>query len=389
MGSKIKTSLFKYLVIALIISITLSIIVQSAAQTISDQLQLKYVNLSELYEFQNKYSQQFEDFPWVPVVSPEKMTLQDRVIKELCDFISSWSILFFTFAGVFIALTLFYKRRLKIPFQILNESAEKISRQDLDFKIEYNCNDELGQICVAYEKMRERLVDNNRLMWGMIDEQKQMRSAFSHDLRTPLTVMKGYVEYLLKYYPEDKLSREKIMEVLEELQSQTERISDFADTMKSINRLEEVSINRELVEIGIFGKRIESIMLVLAEKYGKQFEVRNEINEKQLNLDMDVFLEIFENLSDNAMRFATRLVTIELYYTTDRIIARVYDDGKGFQPNELEKAVKPFYHGENEGEEHYGMGLYICKMLCEKQDGFLQIYNPPGGGACVEFQVKA
>ena len=111
MGSKIKTSLFKYLVIALIISITLSIIVQSAAQTISDQLQLKYVNLSELYEFQNKYSQQFEDFPWVPVVSPEKMTLQDRVIKELCDFISSWSILFFTFAGVFIALTLFYNVR--------------------------------------------------------------------------------------------------------------------------------------------------------------------------------------------------------------------------------------------------------------------------------------
>ena len=49
----------------------------------------------------------------------------------------------------------------------------------------------------------------------------------------------------------------------------------------------------------------------------------------------------------------------------------------------------PRDHGENAGTEHYGMGLYICKMLCEKQGGFLQVYNPPGGGACVEFYIVA
>lgn len=137
MGSKIKRSLFKYLIISLTISIILSIAVQDAAQNISDNIQLKYTDSSKLYEYQNGYSQLFGDVPQIPDVSPEIMIPSDRIAKELCDFISSWCILFFTLFGVFLSLTLFYKRRLKTPFSVLNEAADKISRQDLDFKISY------------------------------------------------------------------------------------------------------------------------------------------------------------------------------------------------------------------------------------------------------------
>ena len=67
---------------------------------------------------------------------------------------------------------------------------------------------------------------------------------------------------------------------------------------------------------------------------------------------------------------------------------RVYDDGKGFPPEALKKAFRPYYHGTSSDAEHYGMGLYICKVLCEKQNGFLQIYNLPNGGACAEVQIS-
>ena len=306
MGSKIKRSLFKYLIISLTISIILSIAVQDAAQNISDNIQLKYTDSSKLYEYQNGYSQLFGDVPQIPDVSPEIMTPSDRIAKELCDFISSWCILFFTFFGVFLSLTLFYKRRLKTPFSVLNEAADKISRQDLDFKISYVYDDELGQICAAFEKMREKLAENNSSMWNMIDEQKQMRSAFSHDLRTPLAVMKGYVEYLLRYYPKHRLSEEKVIEVLGELQSQTERISCFADTMKNINRLDEIIISRAYVSQADLLAKTEAILTVLAQKYAKQFEVHSELKEQQLNLDISIFLEVLENLIDNAMRFSVQ-----------------------------------------------------------------------------------
>ena len=173
MGSKIKRSLFKYLIISLTLAIILSVVVQGITQNISMGIQLKYVDQSKLYEYQNGYSQLFGDVPEIPEVPPEIMNPQDRVIKEFCDFSSSWCVLFFTFVGVFLSLSLFYRRRLKIPFTILNEAAEKISRQDLNFKITYNFDDELGQLCDAFEKMREKLVENNSLMWNMIDEQKQ------------------------------------------------------------------------------------------------------------------------------------------------------------------------------------------------------------------------
>lgn len=146
MGSKIKRSLFKYLIISLTLSIILSIAVQDAAQNISDNIQLKYTDSSKLYEYQNGYSQLFGDVPQIPNVPSEIMTPPDRIVKELCDFASSWCILFFTFIGVFLSLTLFYKRRLKKPFSLLNEAADKIGRQDLDFKISYVYDDELGQI---------------------------------------------------------------------------------------------------------------------------------------------------------------------------------------------------------------------------------------------------
>ena len=251
-------------------AIILSVVVQGIAQDISVNIQLKYVDQSKLYEYQNGYSQLFGDVPEIPEIPAKIMKAQDRVIKELCDFASSWCILFFTFIGVFLSLSLFYKRRLKIPFTILNESAEKIGKQDLNFKITYNYDDELGQLCTVFEKMRDKLSENNSLMWNMIDEQKQMRSAFSHDLRTPLTVMKVYVEYLLLYYPENKLSKEKIVEVLEELQSQTERISCFADTMKSINRLDEIVINRECIDKDELHTKAETVLTVFAQKYEKQ-----------------------------------------------------------------------------------------------------------------------
>lgn len=389
MGSKIKQSLLKYLIISLTLSIILSVAVQGIAKNISMSIQLKYVDQSKLYEYQNGYSQLFGDVPEIPEVPPEIMKPQDRVIKEFCDFSSSWCVLFFTFTGVFLSLSLFYKRRLKIPFAILNEAAEKIGRQDLDFKITYNYDDELGQLCAAFEKMREKLAENNSLMWNMIDEQKQMRSAFSHDLRTPLTVMKGYVEYLLLYYPENKLSREKIMEVLGELQSQTERISCFADTMKSINRLDEIVINRECVDKDELHTKAQTILTVLAQKYGKQYEIHSKVKKQQLYLDLSAFIEIFENLIDNAMRFAVQSVKVEFSYSASRLTVSVRDDGKGFQQDELKNVVKPYYHGEDAGTEHYGMGLYICKILCEKQGGFLQVYDPPGGGACVEFYIVA
>lgn len=108
---------------------------------------------------------------------------------------------------------IFYKVKLKIPIEILNKGANEISNNNLDFYLEYKSNDELGNLCSAFEKMRLQLNKNNIKMWTMIDDRKQLNAAFSHDLRNPLTVLKGYSDYLIKYMPTGKLSDKKFYQL--------------------------------------------------------------------------------------------------------------------------------------------------------------------------------
>lgn len=98
---------------------------------------------------------------------------------------------------------LFYKRQLQEPITILDHAAGKIAENNLDFKIIYDKEDELGKLCVSFEKMRQALQESNEEMWRQMEERKRLNAAFAHDLRTPLTVLKGQVELLRKYAAEN------------------------------------------------------------------------------------------------------------------------------------------------------------------------------------------
>lgn len=94
------------------------------------------------------------------------------------------------------AMLLFYRNNLKKPFEELWGASEKIANNDLNIFIDYEREDELGQICTAFKMMRTTLEDNFSKMWRQIEERKELNAAFAHDLRTPLTVLKGYSDML-------------------------------------------------------------------------------------------------------------------------------------------------------------------------------------------------
>lgn len=71
-----------------------------------------------------------------------------------------------------------------------------ISNNNLNFSIKYDSKDELGELCSSFETMRFTLANNFSEMWRQMEERKQLNAAFAHDLRTPLTVLKGYNEIL-------------------------------------------------------------------------------------------------------------------------------------------------------------------------------------------------
>ncbi len=385
----IKTSLFFHLVIALIISLLLSVLIQDLAYKAEQRIWLNYTeNREELYGFQNAYSKKFGELPPIPSVNKSSLSKVDQWFVEVLDWLQTWSMLLISFLSVFLVLDRFYRHRLKKTLEILKDSAEKIGRRDLDFYVEYGQEDEMGQL-YAFEQMRLQLRDNNQMMWKMIEEQKQIRAAFSHDLRTPLSVLKGYVEYLSRYYPDERLSKEKVIEILKELSEQTQRIENFADTMKKINRLDEREVDQKLIDSATILKKSETILSTLSEKYGKTYSIQETIQQKEVKLDFDIYLEILENIAANAMRYAKKGIWLKLLDIESWLYMNVYDDGIGFSKEALKSARRPFYHELDESEgDHYGMGLYLCDNLCKKHGGKLSIGNQGVGGAVVKAQFR-
>jgi signal transduction histidine kinase len=94
---------------------------------------------------------------------------------------------------------------------VLKKATEKVADNDLSVEIEYDIKDEMGELCNSFEYMRKQLVANNQKMWEMMEEQKRLNAAFAHDLRTPLTVLRGYTDFLSQYVPTGKIDDKKLI----------------------------------------------------------------------------------------------------------------------------------------------------------------------------------
>ena len=104
-------------------------------------------------------------------------------------------------AGSCAAVFLFYRNKLKKPIEELALASKRIAQNHLDFNITYENKDEMGVLCMEFERMREQLAENNRILWKNIEEEKMLRAAIAHDIRSPLSVLKGYQEMLMEYLP--------------------------------------------------------------------------------------------------------------------------------------------------------------------------------------------
>ena len=114
-------------------------------------------------------------------------------------------------------------------------------------------------------------------------------------------------------------------------------------------------------------------------KNGKELILQNDMPVSQLSLDGAFVSQVSNNLISNAVRYARTAVTISFALRDNGLLLSVSDDGKGFDKNGLQKATSPYYTEESNHSEHFGLGLYICKLLCEHHNGYLKIENTASG----------
>ena len=317
---------------------------------------------------------------------------QSRFLLELCDFILVYGFLVFSVPGIVIAVLLFYRNKIQKPLQELKAASRQIEENNLDFHINYENHDELGQLCAEFEKMRTELVSNNRKMWRMVEAEKMLRAAIAHDIRTPLATLRGYQEMMLEFLPGSALSQEKIEEMLREGMEQIDRMNRFVETMRVLSGLESREAVWEQTSLKQLETKIRMSAGVLEAEYGRNVTFIPVCADKDFQADAGFVLEVAENLISNALRFANENVSVRFFLEGHRMTLEVADDGKGYpQGFSLPEDIHQARGGHQQTDlQHLGIGLYISRICCEKHGGKLTVENRSEGGgmARATFQVK-
>ncbi len=289
---------------------------------------------------------------------------------------------------LFIASKCFYNKKLNSPLRELLKASEKISQNNLDFKINYNSLDEVGNLSSSFEIMRRTLEENNKEMWRQMEERKRLNAAFSHDLRTPLTVLKGQSELLEKYLASAKLTPEKALQSVFTMKSHIIRMEKYVDTMNRLQRLEDIPIERNNIDSMELKAKLDESLDALVQSSGRYLDIKMNnmlLANETLSVDLAIIQQVFDNILSNAIRYTTNKIIVSINKLKENLYISVLDDGNGFDESMILIGSKPFT--STGGEGHLGIGLYICKVLCEKHGGSLHFQNTEHG-ALVEVNFS-
>lgn len=313
------------------------------------------------------------DFSGVLTTLEQPSPEQSHILSMLHG-IEIFSCILLPIIGLGAAGMIFYHWKLKRPIAVLQEGTERIRQHDLDFSIPEMSKDELGQVCTAFEVMRAELRKTNRELWRQAEERKRLNAAFSHDLRNPVTVLKGTVKLLRQGVWDEQ--------AVERLEIYTARIERYIEAMSSIQRLEQMPVQISTVSVSALCMELEDTARLLAPSCHSEI-IR--MDSGDVSLDHGLFLTVAENLIGNASRFASRQIKITLSLSGNILSLAVADDGFGYPAQLVKDGPKPFGRLD-ENSEHFGMGLYSCLILCRKHGGDLKLCNNPGAVATAMFQ---
>lgn len=283
-------------------------------------------------------------------------------------------------------------RSIEKPLQILEQGIEAVQTNDLDFTLQCESQDEIGKLINSFEKMHKTLKETLEANWRAEEERKNLINALAHDLRTPMTIIKGYTEMLLD---EEELSGEQAKKGIQAIDKNSDRLMRLIEQINRINKLQQIDyvIEKQTCYLSkVLKGHIEDYKLMVKDK---EIIIISEVNlvKDQYNVDEHALIEILDNLMSNSVRFTPEGGRIKIIAKEEQDYLQIIveDSGCGFSKEDLLQGTKLFYQGDTarSNSMHYGIGLYITMALAQKMQGDMQLYNTAegGAGACVKIKV--
>lgn len=274
-------------------------------------------------------------------------------------------------------------RSILTPMKRLQEGANRIEEGDLDFDFGEIPQDEIGEVCRDFDRMRLRLKEATRARLEYENYRRELLAGISHDLRTPLTSIKGYADGLLEGIADTEEKRQRYYRAIRTRAGDMEAL---ADSLSSFSRLENRKLNLSAQPCRLsdfLGDLLEGYA-VEAEKKGILFINDVPRDEVWLRLDEAEMKRVFINLFENSAKYRSRSQSvIHLSRRCDGTMVeiRVADDGPGVPEEDLEHIFNSFYRGDRSRTNPAGgsgLGLAVARQIVEGHGGTIRAENDRG-----------
>ena len=265
---------------------------------------------------------------------------------------------------------------------------QKIEMQDLDFKIESSGIFEVDRALSALEHLKQALKNSLAEQWQADKLRQDQISALAHDLKTPLTIIRGNTELLY-----DTILADNQKECADYIEGSVIQMQDYVETLIDMTkakdnfpfRCENVKLSSLLQEIHTQAKGLCAVKNIY-------LEWRENVDREYIFADSEQLIRVFANVFSNAIEYtpAGKTVFFEVYEKDNSILCSITDMGSGFSPEALKRATEQFYMGEQSrhSKSHYGIGLYVADSIIAKHGGQLILSNSEKtGGAQVIIKI--
>ncbi|MFD6506063.1 ATP-binding protein [Bacillus sp. NPDC060175] len=313
-----------------------------------------------------------------------------RFINELTDEKEvltnvSWTFLMTSLclvaAGIFFAIRL--AKSLHKPIDQLRQMAHRLANGDYESKIELNEYVEIAQLSASFNAMADGIELHIKQLKEEKEKQKDFLDRITHELKTPLTAIIGYVDLIPKLQ-----SKEDVQESLRYVSVESERLLSLVEELLKSSKYGTSTFEVSPTVVNIKELVEEAVSIVKLRLQQFEIEVMNELTEVHVVADFDKTKQIFLNVLDNAIKYsdATR-VRMNVIINEKEAKVFVHDDGIG-----MDECVLAEWNESPEGKvlpSSYGngYGLYICQEIMKKQGGSMRIESSEEMGTtiCITF----
>lgn len=299
-------------------------------------------------------------------------------------------IVFFTAA----ILVYWIYRTVSVPLAKLQRAARNIKEGNLDFEIKSETDDEIGQLCQDFEEMRLRLKANAEEKIVYDRENKELISNISHDLKTPITAIKGYVEGIMDGVAD---TPEKMDRYIKTIYNKANEMDLLINELTLYSKIDTNRIPYNFTTISAkqyFGDCAEDLSLELEAK-GVEFAYRNYVEaDSKVIVDPEQLRRVINNIVTNSLKYMDKpkgKVTMNLRDVGDFIQVELGDNGKGITAKDLPFIFDRFYRTDasrNSSKGGSGIGLSIVKKIVEEHGGKIWAASEDGAGTIMYLVVR-